>query len=813
MSTIAANDRKTAQYIALAGQTDFGVDFAPMKDGQAFLGVYAEVIRGAAKLTLTLDDFQVTAPQLDPNLGPVGFTARLNTPALAGDKITFYGRTPTYRPREHRAGAGFSSVVAEDDMAWMVATLQEHGRDLSTLLNKADLEFGEGGSSGVQTWGDLQGRPPNLLALAGLAGAADKAPYFTGAGAMELTDMTAFGRSILGATAAVAMALTSPLAAKGDIFVYSNANTRLPVGPNGYVLVADSASALGVKWAAAASGGGVPDWNDLINIPAKVSAFAGVAGGANKVAYFTGADAQGVTSLTAFGRSLIGAADAAAVNALLGGGGGGGGGGPFPTMASYGAAQNNATDDKAAFDAFIADGSHARAWLEGVSYHSGLQRDISKPAKGPGRIRVAAGDWAPAEFAWLTAKPAVGTGYGTNYYYSGDISKIEASYYVLGRLTAGGNIRRGLTEPYFESVTTPRFETLTNYSGWSGMSAHLNGAIGAGATIATLNSAAGFVTGDVIGFLDANNNVLESRTVTVAGNQISWAGGLTNAYPDKRSITHGMRTHNAYRYTEVNHFGGGDAYAHVARAVVGYTPIAGQVHFFETSTVGLFGGDIAFNSSGVYATSEEYQASDNGNDVAYIGYVSSFDRSNDTGALSVVWMGSYMQSYGSKPIDAFFAVAGKSRVGFDFARADFTSNGNAAIQMALGHKIFFNASVTPGGRGYGQSAYGYGGLFGNTSGDMVLESGNDGTSDFIALRFLRAAGNDARLRIRPNGIQSNVSVTISGSVLATGDMTAGSSGVIGFGVGTGAYFYSDGVNVYWHNSVASRRIALVGVDV
>jgi len=48
---------------------------------------------------------------------------------------------------------------------------------------------------------------------------------------------------------------SSPLTTKGDLHGYDTGDARLPVGTDNYVLTADSSQSLGIKWAAATTGG------------------------------------------------------------------------------------------------------------------------------------------------------------------------------------------------------------------------------------------------------------------------------------------------------------------------------------------------------------------------------------------------------------------------------------------------------------------------------------------------------------------------------------------------------------------------------
>ncbi|MBI1207468.1 MAG: hypothetical protein GC191_09305 [Azospirillum sp.] len=111
-----------------------------------------------------------------------------------------------------------------------------------------------------------------LSAIAGLASAADKVPYYTGAGTAALATFTSAARTLIAASDAAAQRAALGLGIGTNVQAYD----------------------------------------------AELSAIAGLASAADKVPYFTGAGTAALTTFTSAARTLVAAADAAAQRAALG---------------------------------------------------------------------------------------------------------------------------------------------------------------------------------------------------------------------------------------------------------------------------------------------------------------------------------------------------------------------------------------------------------------------------------------------------------------------------------------------------------------
>lgn len=133
--------------------------------------------------------------------------------------------------------------TAADLLAAHVAAGDPHAQYLTQA--EGDVRYAPFGTTGVTDHG----------ALTGLAD--DDHPQY-------LTQARGDARYAL-----IGSGYATPTTTKGDLIARgATADARLPVGSNGHVLTADSAEALGVKWAAAGGGSGLVNWTDAIGTAA-----------------------------------------------------------------------------------------------------------------------------------------------------------------------------------------------------------------------------------------------------------------------------------------------------------------------------------------------------------------------------------------------------------------------------------------------------------------------------------------------------------------------------------------------------------------
>ena len=160
----------------------------------------------------------------------------------------------------------------------------QYAKYTSTIIPAGTaLPIAEGGTGGITAAAartalgiaigvDVQAFDTELAALAGLASAADRLPYFTGAGTAALATFTAFGRSVVDDADAPAARTTLGLVIGTDVQAFDATLLSL--------------AALGTV--------------------------------ADRIAYTTALDVWAETPLTAFGRSIVDDASAAAGRTTLG---------------------------------------------------------------------------------------------------------------------------------------------------------------------------------------------------------------------------------------------------------------------------------------------------------------------------------------------------------------------------------------------------------------------------------------------------------------------------------------------------------------
>lgn len=202
-----------------------------------------------------------------------------------------------------------------------------------TLLDDTDASTART-TLGLAIGTDVQAQDAELSALAGLTSAADKLPYFTGAGTATVADFTAYGRSLVddadAATARTTLGLVigtdvqaqdAELAALAGL---TSAADKLPyftgIGTAGVTdfttygrSLVDDADALTARATL-----GLVIGTNVQAYDAELAALAGLTSAADKLPYFTGSGTAGVADFSSFGRTLVDDADASTARATLG---------------------------------------------------------------------------------------------------------------------------------------------------------------------------------------------------------------------------------------------------------------------------------------------------------------------------------------------------------------------------------------------------------------------------------------------------------------------------------------------------------------
>lgn len=212
---------------------------------------------------------------------------------------------------------------------WAETALTSFGRSLIDDTDAATART----TLGLVIGTNVQAYDAELAALAGLVSAADKLPYFTGSGTAALADFSAFGRTLVDDADAATARSTLGLVIGTDVQAYdaelaaiaglTSAADSAPyfTGSGTAALMTVTSAARTVlddtTTSAMRTTLGLAIGTDVQAYDAELAALAGLTSAADKVPYFTGSGTAATADFTSAGRSMVGAASAAAQTALL----------------------------------------------------------------------------------------------------------------------------------------------------------------------------------------------------------------------------------------------------------------------------------------------------------------------------------------------------------------------------------------------------------------------------------------------------------------------------------------------------------------
>jgi hypothetical protein len=206
----------------------------------------------------------------DVGLGNVDNTADADKPISTATQTALDAKQPLDATLTALAGVTVAAdkvIYATAADTFATADFTSYGRSLVAVANEAALKA----LVNLEIGTDVQAYDAELAALAGLTSAADKVPYFSGAGTAAVADFTSYGRSLV--------AVANEAAFKALV--------NLEIG------------------------------TDVQAQDAELSAIAGLTSAADRLPYFTGSGTAALATFTSFGRSILDDADEATFKATV----------------------------------------------------------------------------------------------------------------------------------------------------------------------------------------------------------------------------------------------------------------------------------------------------------------------------------------------------------------------------------------------------------------------------------------------------------------------------------------------------------------
>jgi hypothetical protein len=172
-------------------------------------------------------------------------------------------------------------------------------------------------------------------------------------------------------------------------------------------------------------------------------------------------------------------------------------------------------------------------------------------------------------------------------------------------------------------------------------------------------------------------------------------------------------------------------------------------------------------ADGVYLNPYETALGDSGYDVAAVGIVNNFNRTNATGAKSVFWHGYRAQNTGTVTCDAVISATGLWVTGLDLAMSDFGAN-KGAVSLKANDRVYFNSTAAASGSlnaGIRTTVFGTSWMT-LDSASVDLQFANSGVTQFAvgttgsAVNYFRVNGAPAGggPQLRATGSDTNISV-------------------------------------------------------